>query len=73
MALCGKRQRAPVKITKHIKRRNYEKLLKWLFVAPVLFFGVWLIAFYSEDFRTRLINTVRKLLQNMANEIERSL
>ena len=49
-----------------------KKLLKWLFVAPVLFFRVWLVAFYSEDFRTRLINTVRKLLQNKANEIERS-
>lgn len=50
-----------------------KKTLKWLFFAPAILFGIWLIALYSEEFREHFINTTHKILKNMANEIERSL
>ena len=50
-----------------------KKFLKWLFIAPFLFFGVWLIALFCERFRTDFINTVEMLLKQIEREFERSL
>lgn len=50
-----------------------KKFFKWLLITPILFFGVWLVALFSENFRTALINTVEKILKTLEREIERSL
>lgn len=44
-----------------------KKFFKWLFFAPIIFFGVWLIALFWAEFRTALINAIKSELQ----EIER--
>lgn len=50
-----------------------KKTLKWLFIAPFIFFGVWLIALFSERLRADFINSVELILKIMEREIERSL
>lgn len=50
-----------------------KQILKWLFIAPFLFFGIWLIALFSEQIRTGFIDTVRKLLEITIQHLERSL
>lgn len=47
--------------------------LKWFFVAPILFFGIWLIALFCGKFRTAFMNTVERLLKTLAEHLERSL
>lgn len=61
------------KILKIKKGGTMKKTLKWLFIAPILFFGVWLVALFSERFRTDFINTVEMLLKQIEGEVERSL
>lgn len=55
------------------KMKKILEILKWLFIAPFLFFGVWLIALFSEKFRTSLIDTIERLLNKAVTEYERSL
>jgi len=50
-----------------------KSIFKWLFIAPFLFFGIWLIALFSKKFRTDFIVTVEKLLNIAAREYERIL
>ena len=50
-----------------------KKTLKWLFVAPFLFFGVWLIALFSAKFREDFIWLTNKVLKVAVDEYERSL
>lgn len=61
------------KILKIKKEAQVKKFLKWLFIAPFLFFGVWLIALFCERFRTDFINTIEMLLKQIEREFERSL
>lgn len=50
-----------------------KKFLKWLFIAPIVFFGVWLIALYWEKFRDVFIKSIDRTIEVCALEIERSL
>lgn len=61
------------KILKIKKGGTMKKTFKWLFIAPIVFFGVWLIALFCQDFREKLIDKTKKLLEITANEIERTL
>lgn len=61
------------KILKVKKGGKVKKFLKWLFIAPILFFGVWLIALCYPKFREDFISTVERLLNVSIREFERSL
>lgn len=50
-----------------------KKTLKWMFISPILFFGIWLIALFCERFRTTFVNTIERLLKTLEEHIERSL
>lgn len=69
----GKQHRTTVDFTKYLKGGKKKKFLKWLFIAPILFFGVWLIALCSPKFREDFINMVERLLNVSVKEFERSL
>lgn len=50
-----------------------RKFLKWFFVSPVLFIGLWLIGLCSARFRENLINLVEHCLYEAIEELERRI
>lgn len=50
-----------------------KKFFKWLFVSPIIFFGLYLIGLCSIDFREQFIKNTTRILEVMCRELERSL
>ncbi len=49
-----------------------KELLKWLFLSPFVFFGIWLIALFSSEFRNTFIKSQTRILKKLEKEFERS-
>ena len=50
-----------------------KQTLKWAFISPFLMLGLWIIGLFLPDFRKSFINIIKRILEIMLREAERSI
>lgn len=50
-----------------------KNFLKWIFVSPIYFLGLYLIGLCSKNFRIEVIEISKTILKSALQHIERSL
>lgn len=58
---------------KKIGIKKINQTFKWAFISPFLMLGLWIIGLFLPDFRKRFINIIKRILEIMLREAERSI